>query len=158
MKPQLLLVVGNIGSGKSTKVKHLAQQGWIVISRDALRYMIGGSKYRFDFALEEYIRKSSLAVLEVFLKSKKNIVIDDVNISRRWRAIYVKLAKKYNYELRAHVLPRLTKKESVDRRLSNNHGDYTRFMWNVVWERFNLVYQMPTLKEGFDSITIEEKV
>jgi len=54
-------------------------------------------------------------------------------------------------------MPRLTKKDSVDRRMQNPHGQPNRKIWNKVWDRFDTMYEMPTLKEGFDSIIIEEK-
>jgi len=38
-KKELIILVGNIGTGKTTESKKLAKKGYIIISRDAFRYV-----------------------------------------------------------------------------------------------------------------------
>jgi dephospho-CoA kinase len=37
MKKEIILLIGNIASGKSTIAKQYAKKGYVVISRDSLR-------------------------------------------------------------------------------------------------------------------------
>jgi predicted kinase len=152
MKKELIILVGNIGTGKSTLAKQYAKDGYIIISRDALRYMIGGGNYRFDLKVEPFIKKSAVSTLKTFLKSGYNIVYDEVNVSRRSRYPTIQVAKQFGYKIKAVVLSRLSQNESVDRRMKNPHGQFDRNIWNTVWERFDSIYEEPSLKEGINKI------
>jgi len=149
---EIILLVGNIGNGKSTLAKQYAKDGYIIISRDALRYMVGGGDYKFDLKVEPFIKKSAVATLKAFLKSGYNLVYDEVNVSKRLRCPTIQAAKQFGYKVNALVLPRLSQKKSVDRRMKNPHGQFDRNIWNTVWERFDSIYEEPTLKEGIDKI------
>ena len=54
----LIILVGNIGSGKSTYAKKYQKKGYIVIARDQLRYAIGGGEYIFNTKYEPLIWKT----------------------------------------------------------------------------------------------------
>lgn len=151
-KPELIILIGNIGNGKSTLAREYVKKGYVIISRDSFRYMIGGGNYRFDLKLEKFIKKSAVATLKCFLKSGYNIVYDEVNLSKILRQPTIQLAKEFNYKVVGVQLKRLSQKESVDRRMKNPHGQYDRNLWNEVWERFDSIYEEPNLKEGFDKI------
>jgi hypothetical protein len=49
-------------------------------------------------------------------------------------------------------MPKLSKVESVQRRMQANHGNGTPQVWGEVWERFDKVYAEPSKKEGFNKI------
>jgi len=148
----LILLTGNIASGKSTLAKKWAKAGYRIISRDAIRYMVGAGDYIFNIDLEPTIKKGTLALLEEFLKDGIDIVYDEVNVNKKLREPTIKLAKKYGYKVLAVILPRLSKKESVNRRLKNPHGQPDRKIWEEVWERFDKIYEIPTLEEGINRI------
>ena len=148
----LILLVGNIGSGKSTEAEKWANIGYRVISRDAVRYMMGAGTYVFDTSLEPTIKRSTQALLEEFLKDEVNIVYDEVNVSKKLREPTIKLAKKHGYEVMVVVMPKIDKDMSVNRRLNNNHGDTTRSEWEYVWNMFNEMYEEPTMDEGVNII------
>jgi len=156
MKPELVILIGNIGSGKSTICRKFVKRGYIVISRDALRYMIGAGEYIFDYKYEPAIHAANLAILEYFLAAGHNIVMDEVNVSRGLRASYIQKAKAISklrpYKITGIVLPRLSKAVSIERRLSSPHGNFPRSTWEGVWENFNKMYKSPTKSEGFDRI------
>ena len=47
---KIIVLVGNIGSGKTTWIKKFLKKTkgkYVVVSRDAIRYMMGGGKYIF---------------------------------------------------------------------------------------------------------------
>ncbi len=149
---EMVVMVGNIGAGKSTKVKELQQQGYVVICRDQIRYAIGGGVYTFNPDYEYIIRKIELKMLHEFVKKGCKIVIDEVGVSRAFRKEYLKIAKDYNYKIKAIEMPRLSKKESVDRRMQDPHQCPDRAVWEGVWDKFDNKYQSPTVEEGFDEV------
>ena len=150
--PKLIILVGNIGSGKSTLCSEYAQKRYIIISRDALRYMIGNGRYRFDLKIESAVWSSELHIVEEFMRLGVNLVIDEVGLTRRMRSRYLVLAKLYQYDSVAIILPSLSMKQSVDRRMKDPHGQPDRKLWEDVWLRFDSVYEEPTCKEGFKQV------
>jgi predicted kinase len=150
--PNLIMLVGNIGSGKSTVTKDLVKNGYVVISRDALRYMVGGGSYVFDVDLEPEIFKIERYALQVMSDIGNDIVIDETNVSTFIRSRHFAVIKDKGYTVTAVVMPRLSKAESVKRRMQSNHGDADASVWGDVWDRFNKVYVEPSKKEGFTKI------
>ena len=148
----LIMMVGNIGSGKSTLVKKLVKQGYLVVSRDALRLMVGGGEYRFDYDLEPEIYRIEKYALELLTSFNYDIIIDETNMRRFIRKVYLDIAKCQDYTTTAIIMPRLSKAESIKRRMKNNHGKTTISIWREVWDKFNQVYEKPTLEEGFNRV------
>lgn len=151
-KEEMIVMVGNIGSGKSTEAKTYQKAGYIVIARDQLRYAIGGGVYTFNPDYEYTIRKLEIKMLHEFLKLGCKVVIDEVGVSKAFRKEYLKIAKEYNYKIRAIEMLRLSKKESVDRRMQDPHQCPDRTVWDGVWDKFDNVYVSPTVAEGFDEV------
>jgi len=144
-------MIGNIGSGKSTESKELQKQGYLIISRDSLRFGIGAGKYVFNEEYESIIKITALEYFKKFLKLGINIVVDEVNIAETSRESYIQAAKEEGYRVVALVMPKLSKEESVKRRM-NNPANQTKEIWESVWESFNRRYEYPTKEEGFDKI------
>ncbi len=149
---KLMILVGNIGSGKSTLVEDLVKLNYFVICKDSLRYMLGGNNYIFDEKLEDVIHKTSISMLRQLMKKKVSIVIDETHMNKESRAEALEIANKHNYTTIAYILPKISKRESVKRRLSVNHGDTSKKIWEEVWDRKNAKYEEPTSEEGFDQI------
>jgi predicted kinase len=148
----IIILVGNIGSGKSTTAKKYVDEGYIVIARDALRYMIGAGNYIFNLEVETAIWNSELKILKEFMKLGVNIIVDEIGITKTERARYLPLIKKYKYKSTVLIMPKLSKKESVNRRMINPHGQPNRKLWEEVWKKFNIKYEEPSLAEGFNEI------
>lgn len=149
---KLILLVGNIGSGKSTIAKKYAKKNYRIISRDSIRYMVGAGNYVFDVKLEPTIKQATESLLKEFLYDKVSVVYDETNVSKRLRESTIKIAKRFGYKVTAIVLPKLTKNESVNRRMRSPHGNYSREIWETVWENFNSIYEEPTKDEGIDEV------
>jgi predicted kinase len=148
----IIVLVGNIGAGKSTLCHKLVKAGYVVIARDKLRYMIGNGKYIFNPSLEQAVYNSEQKIIEEFMRLGVNIVVDEVGVSKKFRENYLRVGKRYNYKTVALVLPRLNKEDSVDRRMNDPHGQPDRKLWESVWIKFDRIYVDPTLEEGFDKI------
>jgi predicted kinase len=156
-KSEIILLVGNIGSGKSTLIRKIINKEFshVVISRDDLRYMIGAGKYRFDLNLEPAIWNSELKIIESFMDfgdTAPNLIIDEVGINKKMRKRYIDLAKKRGYTITVIEMPRYSKRKCVNRRMKDPHGQFDRKLWESVWEKFNKLYEKPSKKEGINKI------
>ena len=152
MKKELIILIGNIGAGKSTLAKGYVEQGYVIIARDALRYGIGGGKYIFNLDYEPLVFATELYMFKKFVDIGVKIAIDEIGISKEMRKRYIHYAKRAGYNITAVVLKKLSKKESVDRRMQNPHGQFDRKIWDIIWEKFDKLYEFPTKKEGFNTI------
>jgi len=148
----LILTVGNIGSGKSTVASKYQKKDYVIISRDAMRYGIGGGKYIFNTEYEPIIIDSAHNMAKKFMKLGVNLLIDEVNVAQEWRDYFINMAKKYKYKVTCILMPRLSQKDSVDRRMKNPHGGFKREVWDKVWTNFYNRYETPTIEEGIDVI------
>lgn len=149
----LYLMIGNIGAGKSSYTKKLIKEtGALVVSPDSLRYMYGGGEYRFDYAYESYIWDlANYAVNSAMVKGKP-VILDACLVSKKARKRWLMTAKTFDYRVCAVVLPKVSKRVSVKRRLKDNHGNGTKALWEQVWESFNNSYEEPSLREGLNQI------
>ncbi len=152
IKKELTILVGNIGSGKTTLCKKLAEEGNVIISQDDLRYSIGAGQYIFNESYEPLIKRSSRVLAYSFMEKGIPLVIDETNMSRIIRSRYLSIAELYEYKIKAIIFPALSKEESVHRRLQSNHGNTPKVVWEEVWDKFNDMYEEPTKLEGFDEI------
>ncbi|MBN1467701.1 MAG: AAA family ATPase [Fusobacteriaceae bacterium] len=151
---KLIILIGNIGSGKTTFIKsqRLVKKGYVVIARDRLRYAIGGGDYIFNVDYEPIIWQTALELFEKFLKLGVKIVVDEVGITKLIRKRYIFLAKKYKYKTIGIEMPRFSKRKSVNHRMKNPHGQFDRRLWERVWDKFNKVYEKPTKSESFSQL------
>ena len=149
---RLIILVGNIASGKTTLVKDLVKLGYLVLSRDDIRYMLGGGEYIWDTNLEKIIKDIQLSLLRKIVRKKYDVVIDGTNMSMMSREDALAIANKAGYETIAYVMPKISKKKSVERRLANNHGNTTKKQWEDIWLKFDMWYEEPTHEEGFNKI------
>jgi predicted kinase len=157
MRPELIILIGNIGSGKSTYCKKYQEQGCVIIARDQLRYGIGNGKYVFNYDYEPIIWDVEHHMFRRFLDLGVDIVIDEVGISKKMRERYIPYAKALGYKIIALELPRFSMEEAVARRMTNPHGQDDANLWKQVWTKFDNQYEAPTKEEGFDEIIRLEK-
>lgn len=149
---QLILLVGNIGSGKSTYSRKYQKKGYVVIARDTLRYAIGGGEYVFNYDYEPIIWKTELYLYRKFIDLGKNVLVDEVGITKQVRKRYISYAKKRGYKIVVIEMPRLSMSEYVNRRMQNPHGQPDYNLWNQVWTKFDSQYEVPSKDEGIDKI------
>lgn len=151
-KKEVIIMVGNIGSGKSHQTKLLKKtHNSIVISRDAMRFGIGAGDYIFNELYERIIKSSALEMFKKFLNLGVNLIVDEVNVAKTSREPYITLAKEAGYKVKAFILPRLSKEISLARKSNCSYGQAIE-VWDSVWEKFNQRYEEPTLAEGFDEL------
>lgn len=151
-KPIILILIGNIGTGKTTIAKKYVKQGCVAIARDRLRYAIGDGDYIFDENYEPVIWATEKYMLNKFMDIGVNIIVDEVGISKEMRKVYLEKAEIFGYNAVALVMPKLSMKEAVDRRMNDPHGQPDKKLWEQVWSKFNSQYEEPTKEEGFKEI------
>lgn len=152
---KILIMVGNIGSGKTTWIKKFlkkTKEKYVVMSRDDIRYMIGGGTYVFDLELEPAVWESEKQIIKTFMKLGINIIVDEVGVSPKMRKRYIKLANQFKYKKYVIKLPYLSQRISVNRRMKNPHQQPNRKLWEDVWTKFDKVYDYPNKKEGFHQV------
>jgi len=152
MKPELVILVGNIGTGKSTVSKEYAKKGYLVVCRDTFRYMLGAGRYRFEKHLETAIARAATTLLQALLIEGENVVIDETNMSRRRRKTLIELGKEFDYKVVACVMPDFTKSECLLNRAKDDTREYDITKWGEIWDKFDLQYDLPLFDEGFDEI------
>ena len=157
MNKFLIILIGNIASGKSTLAKELDDAGFLVVSSDSIRYMLHPNEYKFKLHEEPIVYAIKIAAIKAIAKQGLSFVVDDAgNVFKRKRKIYVDIARKFGYELIAVHMPHISKKEAVKRRLKNNHGGYDSKKWGEVYDMFKDNLELPTIEEGFNKIIDKE--
>lgn len=148
---RMYLLVGNIGSGKSTKAAQMAQSGdCVVISRDSMRHMLAGGGYSLSH--EQEITISLLVLLRSLMKKGIDVVIDETNLVRKYRKDKINYAKEFGYKCIAVVMPKISQAESVLRRITDNCRGTSAAKWADIHESFDHRTSKPTKQEGFDEI------
>ena len=152
LKPKFYLMIGNIGSGKSTYITNKLSNATIV-SKDGIRYAFSGGNYIFDRNLEPIVHSTSVFMARsLCAKQIEEIVLDETNITKKGRSTFINIAKEYDYQVIGIVLPKLDKEVAVARRLTNPHCQPDRELWENVWEKFDNKYNPPSKEEGFDQL------
>ena len=152
MSKKLIIIIGNIGSGKSTYTERYQKKDYVIIARDSFRYGLGGGKYVFNYEYEPIVWKTELYMFRKFVEAGVNIVIDEVGLSKNMRKRYIPYAKKNGYKIIAIEMPRFSMDEAVSRRMTNPHGQSDIKLWEQVWTKFNSMYEVPSKDEGIDEI------
>ena len=159
-KQRLILLIGNIGNGKSTYLRNHKElcEKYVVVSRDCMRYMLGNGEYVFNTNFEPAVWSAEESLFCGLLATHVNIIVDEVNMNLGMRSRYIGPAIESGYHVTGIVFPQLSMEESVKRRLGSNHGYFKYDVWCEVWSRFNMNYTQPSFHEGFDRIiTINPK-
>ena len=155
----LYIMVGNIGSGKSTFAKkfaksHLRYNIILNVSRDWFRDMIGFGNYLFDEVTEPVLIQAAKDLVQGLMAAEApvDILFDETNVKVEYRKPYLDLADQFGYRKVALVMPKLDKETSVERRMKNNHGNTSREVWEYVYDMFDSQYEQLSFEEGFDEI------
>ena len=149
---KLIILIGTIGSGKSTLAKKFSKSDYVTVSRDAMRYMIKSGEYCFNPVYEPCIKSINLFAIEEFAKKGFNVVVDECCLNKSLRKSITSIGKRYKYAIYGILMPKISMKESVARRLKNNHGKNTKKTWESVYKMFKTISNKVTKREGFYKI------
>lgn len=155
MKPsnlKLILTVGASGCGKTTwcnefRVYHPFN---IYINPDSMRYVLSGDESDQKRNKDVFFILGAMCEYEMLFKHSP-ILIDATNTTVQNRSLWIKLAKKYNYEICAKIFT-----ANFEECVENNERRERKVPVDVISRQFNS-YVSPTKGEGFDEIDIVEK-
>lgn len=135
LDPELILLVGAPGCGKSTVAQKYAQLGYQIINQDTLK-----------------TAKKCINETTKHLANNKCIVIDNTNPSKKTRQTYIDLAKAYSYKIKCiyfNVVTDVCKHNNIYRSIVNPSREVVP---NIAYNVFKKNLELPKLDEGIDII------
>lgn len=143
-RKEMIIMVGYPGSGKSTIANTIFEEAFCkdipykIINRDTLK------------TIQKCIKETITA-----LKYNMSVIIDNTNPSKESRKIFIDIAKKYNYKVKAIII-NTSYLESLHRNYYR-HIKYNKpLIPEIAYRIFKSKYEPPILKEGIDSIITSE--
>ena len=152
---ELILMVGNIGCGKSFLAKRLAKRGAIVVNNDNLLRMFSGGDYTYDHNLREFYHRAEASVIIEALNTGNSVVIDRTNLDKSSRARFIQLAKGSGAEVVTFDFGP-GQDMQLQRRIDDPQGQ-TIQTWKSVYKSMKLRYEEPSHDEGIDRCYLAPK-
>lgn len=145
---RLIILTGNIGCGKSTFAKKIANysKNFIIVNDDAITTMIDGCYTRYDERKRYFYKEIEHFCVDVGLRRGYNVIIDMPNVKRDSRCRFIPQGKQYAAQI---ISINFGPGNIVDllRRIDNDRGCKN---WEEVFKRKESQYIEPLLEEGFD--------
>jgi predicted kinase len=151
MDQELIVLVGNIGTGKSLFASKYAKDGYLVINNDALVAMTNGGEYaRYNLAHGKIHREMVERAVALALFSGNSVVIDKTNMSKAERKTWISAARRYDAKAVCVDFGQ-GDGDSLERRIKNDKG-VTHDTWCRVHESMFERYEAPVVEEGFSRV------
>ncbi len=132
--PEIIIMMGYPGSGKSTIAKHICKS----------------DKYVY---IEGDLYKTSAKMIKAskeFISQRKSIVFDATNSSCKKRKEYIDLGKKYDYRILCiHVSTSLEMSYK-----QNKQRDAEKQVPKIAYSVYKKYYEEPEQKEGFELVVL----
>jgi predicted kinase len=144
--PQILILVGAPGSGKSTYAKYFlrTEENWIRISRDDFRTMQFGATIVSERE-EKMISEMVFASIEALLRKNSNVLLDATNCKKEYINQFIeKFNNKANISFKIFELS----KEVLEERCEKRFNETGKHIPKNVIQKF--VQNLNSLKENFD--------
>ncbi len=151
MTRQMIIPIGNIGSGKSTIAKKYTHLGYNVINMDTIQAMLSAGEYE----MYDYHKKNVYSIIEkhsieASLENGNSVFIDRTNMDKKTREKYIKIANSHNVDVIALNWGQGDLK-TLTRRIDNPRG-VEKETWKKVHSFMNEKYENPDISEGFSCI------
>ena len=144
------VLVGNIGSGKSTYAKSRARSGAIVVSEDSIVMDVHGGKYdRYHDDLKPLYRSVETTIFQLAVALHRDVIIDKTNMTRQQRARWITLAQSLDADVRCMWWRGPEKPNAISRRMLGDARGITRQKWEEVYDRKAAEFEEPRMEEGF---------
>jgi predicted kinase len=150
-----IILVGNIGSGKSTWVKEQGK-GALIINDDSIVLAVhGGADKSYSTGLKPLYKTIENIIFGFAATNNLDIVVDRPNLSIRTRRRYVGLAHSFDMNVQAIIFPFENPRLHAERRMKDDGRGYTVEYWERVAANKNQNYEPPDKSEGFQEIVYE---
>ena len=150
--PKVMLYIGLPGAGKDTLIEKTKGDDDVVVCRDDIRAELGFCKPGEKVVLSNFEEKQVSDVFnERILKAAengKNIIINNINLKRKYRDGYKQLLSKYKYEWVYCYVEAPTLADNISRR----DGQIAPDIFKDMIEKFD----WPSISE-YDLITVEKQ-
>ena len=93
MTSEAVVLIGVIGSGKSTYADLMRRLKYEIVNKDDIRRSMHDGEYVYDEKLEPQVRSTAHLLILQHLRDRKNICIDETNITRAKRKELVDLIR-----------------------------------------------------------------
>ena len=156
MSQQLIIMTGNIGSGKSLIARKYAQRGFVIISMDSIQQLMHGGIYGlYDRSLKlVYHRVEEEMVLES-LRAGKSVLVDRTLMYPDARNRFIRMASFLSKGSPPITIMSLNfgqgSFENLENRMKEPRGLSFK-KWQDIFHVMFELYQRPSLEEGFDII------
>ena len=148
---ELILLVGNVGCGKSFLAKRLTKRGAIAINNDALLQTFHGGEYTYDSNLKEFYHECEREIFSNALMTGRSIVVDRTNMDKKSRQRFIEPSQKYP-DLEVVVFDFGPGTDiSLQRRL-NSPKEQTAKTWTSVHKMLKSKYEKPSFDEDIHRI------
>ncbi len=162
---KLILMVGNIGTGKTTTANrlmvdaaHLKNRDIIIISTDDLATILANGHYGPDIWTNRHIHLYSAVkqcIVHEALINGFDVIVDGTNMSKICRKAYIDIAKEFDVEDVEIIVYLHTYPDGLNRRINDpksKHTSTSTKQWTKIYNDFADTYEKPVLDEGIDHI------
>lgn len=151
--PQIEILIGCVGAGKSTYAKYRAYQGAIIVNDDALVMAMHAGTYNlYKKGLKPLYKAVENTILQTALIMGKDVIIDRPNYSKQMRSRYISIARSLDCRVHILVFPEYAPEVHVARRMESNARGMDYDAWMAVFMAHKDNYTKPTIDEA-DEIT-----
>lgn len=154
-KPSVTVLVGMVGSGKTTLAREIAQNdpGTVYISNDEIVNLLHGGDYTaYEPALRPLYKQVEQHMVAAALAQGCNVVIDRTNLTRQQRRRFIALAETFGAKsIVALVMPCPPNEDLLENRMKEPRG-YSREHWANVIAQHHQQAEAVTIEEGFTDI------
>lgn len=152
-KPSIQVLVGIIGSGKSSYALNAARAGFTTVNNDLIVQAVHSADYLlYDRQLEPLYKALSVNVLTHSIALGRSVVIDTGGRKRKTRSRWVSLAHALDVPVYAVVFPVEPPVEHAKRRFRSDSRGYSFDQWLEVALHQADVFEPVEPDEGFDHI------
>lgn len=151
MKPQVQVIVGTVGSGKSHYSRNCARAGAVVVSDDAIVLAVHGGDYSlYDKGLKNLYKSTENHLLTTALALNRPVVVDrGLNLTRQSRSRWVALARSLDCPVMAVEFPMESPHHHAQRRVNSDDRGASYEEWLRIATHHQSVYQPVYPEEGF---------
>ena len=153
---ELIILVGNIGCGKSRNTMQWARQqtdnGWVVVNMDSIQQMIGAGDYNlYDNEKKPIYRAVEEKTITEALERGFSVVVDRTNMDRKRRKRVIDIGKRYHWVKIRCIDWGPGTNGNLQTRLDEARGIPSE-RWVEVFKYMQESYNKPEEEEGFDFI------
>jgi predicted kinase len=152
MSIRVTILVGNIGTGKSTVAKQIADKyNCVVVNMDSLQQSLSGGEYtKYDKYKRSIYDRVERQVISSSIETGYDIIIDRTNVTAKERKRYLTIVAEYEPKIVCYNFGS-GDDYSLARRLKDARGA-TEERWRDVHAIMKRKFEVPIYEEGFDKI------